>query len=273
MCGLPACMALPAASLLASLGDEARAQARGAGELQAGGTGAGIGPLQKVLEGQPGLRFVPNLGTGGGLKALAAGAIDLAVTARALTDAEKAQGLVERELFRTPIVFAVHADVALRRATVAELAALYGGRAPAWPGGVPVRPVLRPESDSDSRFLNTLGPAMTEAHAAARARVGVHLATTDADATAALESVAGSLGVTTLGLLRAEGRRAHPLELDGVRPDLDALASRRYPHAKSIHLVTRGAGTPEARALASLMFTRPLAQRLATLGCAVVGAA
>jgi phosphate transport system substrate-binding protein len=245
----------------------AQAQARQPGELLAGGTGAGLGPAQRLLEGMPKLRVVPNLGTGGGLKAVAAGAIDLALSARKLNDAEKAQGLVEREFFSTPVVFAAHADVPLRRATVAELEALYAGRTARWSSGAPVRLVLRPETDSDSRFLATLGPAMAEALAAARARAGAHVATTDADATDALSRISGSLGVTTLGLVRAEGRALHVLELDGVKPDVPTLASKRYPHGKTIYWVTRGEPTADASAVLQATTTRQARQRLLELGC------
>jgi phosphate transport system substrate-binding protein len=243
------------------------AQARQPGEVLIGGTGAGLGPAQKLLEASPKLRFVPNLGTSGGLKAVAAGAIDLALAARPLSPAEQAQGLVEREFFTTPVVFAVHGEVPLRRATLAELTALYAGRTPQWSNGTPVRLVLRPESDSDSRFLGALSPAMAEALAAARARPGAHVATTDADATEALARIAGSLGVTTLGLVRAEGRGLQVLELDGVKPGADTLLSKRYPHAKTIYWVTRGAPTPEALAAMQACATAKAQQSLTQLGC------
>jgi phosphate transport system substrate-binding protein len=245
----------------------AHAQARQPGELLAGGTGAGLGPAQRLLEGTPKLRFVPNLGTSGGLKAVAAGAIDLALSARRLNDAEKAQGLVEREFFSTPVVFAVHADVPLRRATLAELVALYAGRTPQWSSGAPVRLVLRPETDSDSRFLAALSPAMAEAQAAARARPGAHVATTDADATEALARINGSLGLTTLGLVRADNRGLRVLELDGVMPDAQTLATKRYPHGKTIYWVTRGEPAPAALAVLQATTTRPARQSLLELGC------
>src|SRR5207247_1792448 len=60
--------------------------AAGAEKLTLGGTGSGLGTMQLLAEGfrqadpQFSLVVVPNLGSGGGLKALAAGALDLAVT-------------------------------------------------------------------------------------------------------------------------------------------------------------------------------------------------
>ena len=246
----------------------ARAQVRQPGEVLVGGTGAGLAPAQKLLKGMPKLRFVPNLGTGGGLKAVAAGAIDLALSARRLNEAEKAQGLIEREFFTTPMVFAVHAEVPLRRATLAEVTALYAGRIAQWSNGTPVRLVLRPDSDSDSRVVAAISPAMAEALVAARARAGAYVATTDADATEALARIAGSLGVTALALVRAEGRALHVLEIEGVRPDVDTLTNKHYPYAKSVYWVTRGLPTAEVQAVLQATATRK-AQQTLTLNPAV----
>lgn len=262
------------AAVAATLGPlAAAAQTRPPGELRIGGTGAGLGPLQRLLESQPQVRFVPSLGTGGGLKALAAGMIDIALSARALGEAEVAQGLVAREFFRTPMVFAVHAQVPARQVTRGELAALYGGRTPNWSDGVPVRPVLRPQTDSDTRFVQSLGPAMAEAQELAAKRPGVLVAATDSDASEALERVAGSLGVSTLGLLRAEQRRVQVLDLDGVRPGLETLAAGRYPHVKTIWIVTRGSPGNEVQAALAALQSRKSQQTLAALGCTASGAA
>lgn len=242
---------------------------RAPGELLIGGTGAGLGPLKRVAEsvGTRTLNFVPNLGTGGGLKAVMAGAIDIALAARRLTDDEKSKGLVEREIFRTPMVWAVHEGVAVQRITLGDLAAIYAGRTVAWPNGVTARAVLRPESDADTRFLKSLGPTMSDAITAAHARPGVRVATTDTEATEAIERIAGAIGVTTLGLLRAEQRHVRILEVDGTAPNIETMTSKRYPYAKSIFAVTRGAPVgPTSDALMSLN-SRAAIQVLTSIGC------
>lgn len=248
------------------------AQARPGGEVLLGGTGAGIGPLRKVLEDVPKLRFVPNLGTGGGLKALAAGAIDIALAARPLNDAERSQGLVQRELFRTPVVWAVHEGVPLRQVSIAELAALYAGATHQWSNGIPVRLVLRPESDSDSRLLKTLGPELAAASVKAQQRPGAHVAVTDTDTTEALERIAGSIGVTTLGLVRAEGRRLHVLDVQGVKPSAGALVSGRYPYVKVIYATTRNPVPALVADVLAQSATRKAAQAMAALDCVAASA-
>lgn len=265
----------PASAALLGASTQAQAQAgnRAAGEVLVGGTGAGLGPLQKALGGAAKLRFVPNLGTGGGIKAVTAGAIDMALSARAASQAERAQGLVSRELFRTPYVFAVHADAPVQRLALADLVPLYAGRTPAWPNGAPVRLVLRPGSDSDTHFVKGIHPAMADAVAAAHARAGAHVAATDGDALEALARIEGSLGITTLGLLRAEGQRVKPLALDGVTADAASLADGRYPHAKTVHLITRGEPTGELGAALRALTAKPVVQALQAMGCLMTVAA
>lgn len=244
-------------------------QGRPGGKVLLGGTGSGLGPLQRLAESAElrSLSVVPNLGTGGGLKALAAGAIDVAIASRKLSDEERAKGLVERELFRTPVVWAVHDGVAQRKVTLDELATLYAGRKLSWPDGLPVRLVLRPDSDSDTKFMKAIGPTMAEAVTLAQARPGVKVATTDSDATEAIERITGALGVTTLGLVLAERRRVHVLEVDGVAPRLESLATQRYPYAKTLTLVTRGSPTGPVAEVVQALTARATAPLLATLGC------
>ena len=66
--------------------------------VRIGGTGIALAALQEVGAGltaaEPGVQveILPSMGTPGGIKALIAGAIDIAVAARALKPEEKAQG-------------------------------------------------------------------------------------------------------------------------------------------------------------------------------------
>lgn len=242
---------------------------RSDGRWRIGGTGAGLGPLQRLADdlGLRQLHFVPSLGTSGGLKALAAGAIDLALSARPLRDDERAQGLVAQPLFRTPIIWAAHEAVPQRQLGAGTLAALYSGRTSTWSDGTPVRLVLRPESDADTVYLRSLDAEMAEAVRAAHARPGVHLATTDIDAVDALERIPGAFGLTTLGLVQAQQRRLRVMRLAGVPPGIDTLADGRYPHGKTVHLATRGAPAGGLAAALQALTAAPAAQALAAIGC------
>jgi phosphate transport system substrate-binding protein len=242
-------------------------QARSGTEVLIGGTGAGLALAARIFEGRTGVRVVSNLGTGGGLKALAAGAIDIALAARPLNEAERGARLVERDWLRSPFVWAAHPEVPVSGLTLDELAALYDGRTAKWRNGLPVRLVLRPENDSDTAFMRSLGPALSQALSAAHARPGTHVAVTDMEAIEALARMPGGVGITTLGLVRTMGATLKVLNLGGVRPDLDTLTDGRWPHAKTVTAVTRSDAAPATAAVLDAMFAAPAAAVLASAGC------
>jgi phosphate transport system substrate-binding protein len=119
-------------------------------EIVIGGTGAALGAMKALGDAytaatpQARVRTIASLGSGGGIKALAAGAIQVAVTSRPLTDDERAKGLVERELIRTPFVFAVHQKAPVTQVSLAEVAEIYAGSRASWKDGTKTRPILPP---------------------------------------------------------------------------------------------------------------------------------
>ncbi len=84
------------------------ASAAAAQAVRAGGTGAALGVVEAVAAayaaspGGQAIRVLPSLGSSGGLRALDAKAIDLALIARRLTPAETQAGLREAACLRTP---------------------------------------------------------------------------------------------------------------------------------------------------------------------------
>lgn len=208
-----------------------------------GGTGAALGGMQLLadafMRSHPGTEIVvlPSLGSGGGIKALRAGAIDIAVSSRPPKDAERAPGMVDLEYARTPFVFATRADNPISSTTVEQLAAIYRGDVAIWPDDSAVRLVLRPPSESDTRLLRRISPTMDGAVDAAFARPGMLVAVNDQENADALERTAGTLGGATLGQILAERRNLKPLILDGVAPTIEALAAGRYRWSKRFHLI------------------------------------
>ncbi|MFO1325817.1 MAG: substrate-binding domain-containing protein [Rubrivivax sp.] len=244
-----------------------RAQPRGAGELLIGGTGVGLGPAARVLAPRGDVRVVPSMGSGGGIKAVQAGAIDIALSARPLHDAERAAGLVAQDWFRTPVAWAAHPAVPATALSLDELLALYGGRTARWPGGEAVRLVLRPESDSDTALMRGIAPAAAEALRQAHARPGVLVASTDGEAVESIARLPGALGITTLGMVLTEQPTLKVLEIDAVRPSLQTLATGRWALVKSVRLVTRGAPAAPVRAVMDTLRSAAAGQVLAALGC------
>lgn len=238
------------------------AWATGAGAssvLRLGGTGCALALGRILVEGlsvkHPGvsLEIVPSLGSSGGIKALAAGVIDVALSGRPLKDEERAKGLVAHPFARSPLGFASPADVTAEGLTLAEIADIYTGRTVSWPDGSPLRLVLRPEGDQDSTILRGMAPFMAAAVDSAFTRAGLITAATDQENLDTLERLPGSLGTALLGQVRAEGRSLKMLSLDGVAPSTDTLLSGRYRHQKTIYLVLRSEPSPLAAMFAAFV--------------------
>lgn len=236
-------------------------------EIRMGGTGAGLGTLRLLAEAYARqqsadtVQVLPSLGSGGGMKALLAGAVQVAVIARPLQDKESQAGAVAVEIGRTPFVFASHAATKARSLSTQNLVDIYAGRLDQWPEGLPIRLVLRPVGDTDSETIKAISPAMREAKSAAEQRKGMLFAVTDQDAADTLEKTPGSFGPATLALILTERRALKVLALDGVTPEPRTLADGSYPHAKPMLLVTGPRSTPAAQAFVA--FARsPVAREL-----------
>ncbi|MGK7861273.1 substrate-binding domain-containing protein [Falsiroseomonas sp. E2-1-a4] len=235
---------LVALPLLAALPPR-HARAADAAPLRLGGTGMGLAITRLLLhlhggtEDLPDVMVLPSLGTAGGLAALAAGRIDLAVVSRALNASERAAGLAETPFARTPIAFATRHDTPVEGLTLAEAAAMLSGATPDWPRGGPVRLVRRDRSETDWILAGAASPIVEAALARAHGRPGLALAASDQDNAELLESLPGSFGLTTLGQTRAEHRRLRLLALDGAVPEIAAMRSGQYRLARGLHLAWR----------------------------------
>lgn len=188
---------------------------------------------------------IPSLGSGGGLRALAEGALDIAVSGRPLNAEELRQGMKVVLSMRTPFVMVTsHPNPSGLKSD--EIARVFGAQKSAWADGSPIRVILRPKSDSDTLILEGLFPGMVAALEAARTRHDVPVAATDQDNATAAERIAGSLTGSTLTQIRTEQRQLRLVSINGVAPTLEAMESGAYPFSKTIHFVLPAKPNPRA---------------------------
>ncbi|MFM2052836.1 MAG: hypothetical protein RL456_873 [Pseudomonadota bacterium] len=252
---------LAAALAMAALG----APSAHAEDLRIGGTGTALGTMrvlgQAFRASRPDVQVqvMPSIGSKGGIRAVVAGSLQLAVSARPASDEEMAAGARSTEYARTPFVFAVARGLPLTAVTTAQLADLYAGRVTQWPDGTPVRLVLRPAGDADSDLVKSISPALREAVTAAEQRRGMTFAVTDQEAADSVERVGGALGTTTLAQMLSERRALRALPIDGQTPDIESAAAGRYPLHKRLHFVTGPQPAPTVQAF--IAFVRSPAGR------------
>ena len=224
--------------------------------VRVGGTGSGSVLMQRLAQAyqqsHPGdevIVIMPPLSSGGGIRALSAGKIDLAIVGRPLKAEEAAMPGLGRafEYVRTPLVFA--SSTAQKPAlSQKELVDTYAGRLAQWPDGSPIRLVLRSKSESDTLVMRAMSAGMSAAIDASYERPGMVIADNDIDTVNLLVKTPGSLGPTTLGLLRRlDGRNLNILRLDGVDASVGTMASGRYRWVKSIYFVAAAAPAAEVQ--------------------------
>jgi len=227
--------------------------------VRVGGTGAALGTM-KLLgrafeKANPGtkVQIVPSLGSAGGIKAVIAGSIDIAIGARPLKDADKQAGAIAAEFARSPFVFVVHREVSESGVTINELVKIYSGQAQAWPDGSRIRLILRPETEADTKTLKGISPEMEKAVKSAMSREGMIVAVTDQDSADAVEKTPGALGGGTLTQVLSEGRRVKVLSFNGIKPSVSALEDGSYPLFKAFSMVTAPKTSPPARQFAEFV--------------------
>jgi phosphate transport system substrate-binding protein len=211
--------------------------------IKTGGTGSALhvisalGDAFRQTRPETDIIVLTGLGSSGAIKALGADVIDLALSARPLKPAERSPRFLEKEVARTPLVFAgIRVYPGL---TLEKVAAIYAGERQVWPDGSVLRLVLRPDHDTEAALLRAASPAVNGAVGKALARSGMHIALTDQDATNALATVPGAFGLTTLAMLVGGPQAIRAFPLDGITPDLDSLNEGSYRMFKPLYLVVR----------------------------------
>ncbi|MBB4305285.1 phosphate transport system substrate-binding protein [Rhodobium orientis] len=228
--------------------------------LTVGGTGGALGGIQllarafEVTHPDVEVDVLPSLGSGGGIKAVLAGAIDLSVSARGLKDKERAAGAIDRPYARTAVILVTGEGTGLKQISGGELADVFVGATETWPNGTPVRLVLRQKSESDIGFLRKFATGMDDAVDAAYVRDGLLIATNDQQNADYLEKLPGSVGVSTEAQILSEARQLRIVGVDGPAPTVADLERGAYPHVKTFRFVTK-LGAPE-KTTAFIAFVR-----------------
>ncbi len=234
--------------------------------VRVGGTGAAQGLMQRLGKAfsaaSPGdkLEVVPSLGSTGGIAAVIDGALTIAVTARPPKEAEAAKGVRDVPFLETPFIF-VSSGAQPYRLSRSEVVAVYDGALRVWPDGNPIKPILRPRSDTTSDLLIASFEGMRAALERTRKRQDVPVAATDQDNAQMAEEVAYSLAAMTLLQLFTEQPRVRAVALDGVEPSLARMEDGSYLPRAALHFVIPAQPGPAAQRFLDFART-PIAERI-----------
>jgi phosphate transport system substrate-binding protein len=221
------------------------------------GSGAGLPALEMLAReyaaaSGKSVRLGPSLGTSGGVRALADGAVDAAIASRKLAPAE-AQGLEQVEFAVGELVLAAGRDVPDASIRVEDLRRLLAGDSVTWSDGGAAEFLLREPGDSGTQaFLRAypdLAPAFEDAAETARWPVLV----TDRSMEATLVSQGRAVGVFERQAIRV---RALPLEVLHIVDAVPAEAASR-----PLTLLLRADASADVRQFAAFV-CGPAAQAL-----------
>jgi phosphate transport system substrate-binding protein len=224
------------------------------GTLRIGGTGAAVGAIIQVAAAfqkkHPDVRFVfpPSLGSTGGIKAVIAGALDVGLNSRPLTEAERGHGLVVTEYARTPLLLVTSHKGTPGDFTLKQIASLYNVDLRSYPDGTPIRLVMRPDVEIDIHLVRGLSPEIDAAVLRAQAREGMSVAVNDQDNAEMLVKTRGAIGWMTMAQLISENLELAPLPINHIMPVQANFASGKYPLFRSISVVTAAQSTPLVKA-------------------------
>jgi phosphate transport system substrate-binding protein len=233
--------------------------------IEVGGTGTGTLLIRHLSDSysklHPEVRvnaIMPPMGSNGSLRALTAGAIQIAIVtfptvypAPAKTEDAEPNKVVP--WVRTPLIFTGHDIGSTTRLSLAQVTDIYSGRLTQWPDSKQIRLITRTERESDTRILRAISQEMDAAVMASVGRIGMPFAENDLDNQQLLERTAGSFGAIGLGQLLLSGSTLKPASLDGILPSADNLQNDTYWIEKPLYLVTNKASSP-----ASLEFIKYL---------------
>ncbi len=214
------------------------------GTLRIGGTGAALGTISQVAAAygkqHPEVRIIipPSLGSNGGIKAVLAGALDVGLSSRPPTEAERRQGAVALEYARSPLLLVTAHQGAPANFSFRQIAALYNGDLKTFPDGSPLRLVLRPEAEIDLGTVRSMSPEIDAAVTKAQSREGLLVAVTDQDNGKLLTNVKGTLGWMTLAQITSEELSVTPVAIDNIAPSKANFASGKYPYNRFFWAIT-----------------------------------
>ena len=211
--------------------------------LRVSGTGAAIGGMKLLGEAfgkkHPGVTVdvFSSLGSTGGIKAVAAGKLDIAVSARRVKEEENVPGLVEKPYATSLYIFATSSFNPTSGLGLSEIQDIYAGKNTTWPDGKKIFLVLRPSADAFTGFLEKISPGMKDAVESSKKRPGMFIGITDQDAADQIERIPGSFGVTSYSLVASEKRHIKPLAVDGISPVGKHGVNEKYPYFMTLYLV------------------------------------
>jgi phosphate transport system substrate-binding protein len=220
------------------------AGSRGAGQLTIAGCGAGVPIVQQLAAAfvatRPDVHVeVTTVGSTAGIALGTAGAVDIAITSRALRTEEEDVALILVPFARTAVVLAAHPSVPVVGVTTAELLELFKGTKTRWASGVRITLLTREWGESVLEGLRRTVPGFARAYAEGLDTSHMRLVYSEPALHRALRATPYAVGLSSAGALALDGKGLKWLLLDGVAPTPENVARGHYPLSQTLAFILR----------------------------------
>lgn len=218
--------------------------------LRVSGSGTALPLLRILAAAQPDtstqLVFLPGLHSGGGIKGVTEGSLDIGAVSRPLTSKEEA-GLKLTWLSDDGLIIATNQSVGqlgITGLTTQQVKDIYSGKITDWSqvgakSKMPVTVLDRHEDESAKIILRqyVLGPKLK---ITAKALLLYYVS----DMVDALQSTPGAVGYFSLGYAISQNIKADRLKLDGIEPTLANVMSGSYKVVRPLGVVIKDPAPP-----------------------------
>lgn len=180
-----------------------------------------------------------SIGSPGGIRAAADGAIDLGLISRPLRENEKGLGLVVVPYAKTGVVFGVNMSVPDQGMTYQEFISIYRGIKTKWKNGSDIIVLTREPDDSTIAVLLQGVPGFREAYEESQRTRRWSVVLSDQEMNRLLGQTNNALGFSDTGAIVTGKLPIKPLTMNGVEPTPKNIRSGKYPLHKQLAFVYR----------------------------------
>jgi phosphate transport system substrate-binding protein len=227
-------------------------------ELIIAGSGSNIAVTRKLLtafneEKRINIILPDSIGSGGGISGVANGSIDLGITSRSLTEAEKASGLKEIPYAHSGLIVAVGSDVPDDNVSYEDLVMIYQGNKNTWSNGAPIIVFVMYEKDSTNEVLIREVPAFKEVLFDSLRNNRWKVFYNQQAQEQALARRQHSIGFINMPAAM-EGIKV--LNVNGIKPSRENILNGSYKLYKTLNYVYREPIDPNMRAFIDFTFSQ-----------------
>lgn len=209
------------------------------------------------------VRIPDSVGSSGGIKALAAGKMPLARTARPLKDGEKKHSLRQFRFALSPVVIAVHPSVkGINNITSRQVSEIYSGQIRNWKqlGGAkrPIYAIDREAGDSSRSIL--------EKHLAGfpKGKTLAKIFYTTQEAETAIAEHKFTIGFLPLSAAKSHGLKV--LSVDGIKPTEGNVIKGSYKYVTPFYIVSRAKPSVVEKTFIDFLYTARAKKVIRTSG-------